>query len=78
MEQQKQEQLNQPAAQLNIDPNGAAPTLKKSSGGTVRDAKQAALIAQKKREEKKRKIFKLFPSYKAYVPRVIQRSYTLT
>lgn len=55
LEQQKQEQLDQPAAQLNIDPNGATPTLKKSSGGTVRDAKQAALIAQKKREEKKRK-----------------------
>ncbi|KAI5970824.1 STE20 [Candida margitis] len=58
LEQQKQEQSNQPTpTQSNIDPNGAAPgpALKKSSGGTVRDAKQAALLAQKKREEKKRK-----------------------
>ncbi|KAI5960018.1 STE20 [Candida theae] len=54
-EQQKQEQADQSSS--NIDPNGAAPAhgLKKSSGGTVRDAKQAALIQQRKREEKKRK-----------------------
>lgn len=55
LEQQNQEQLDKSTSQLNIDPNSAAPALKKSSGGTVRDAKQAALIAQKKREEKKRK-----------------------
>ncbi|KAG5420240.1 STE20 [Candida metapsilosis] len=55
LEQQRQEQGNHSVS--NIDPHGGASghTLKKSSGGTVRDAKQAALIAQRKREEKKRK-----------------------